>query len=256
MFATPHRRGVAIALISAISLAVAPARTEAQQPAEKPKNLKVLSADLTRDSVVKFMRFVVASGLGVTCSYCHGAPNVPFDSIDFASDERPTKRTAREMLRMVARINGELLPAIPNRGTPAIEVQCITCHRGSPRPLMLEDTLATVLAQFGPDSVVATYDRLKQRYTGRFAYDFSQRSLNTLAETLIDQKKLPEARRMLELNIREHPEAWDPVNTLAHVLESLGEKDLAIAQYRHVLELFPTYGPAKRRLEALTGKAP
>ena len=250
----PHRRRVAIALIAAISVG-APARTHAQ-PTEKPKNLKVLPADLTRDSVVKFMRFVVASGLGVSCSYCHGAPNVPFDSIDFASDERPTKRTAREMLRMVARINGELLPAIPNRGTPAIEVQCITCHRGSPRPLMLEDTLGTVLARFGVDSAVATYDRLKQRFTGRFAYDFSQRSLNTLADRLIDQKQLAEARRMLELNIQEHPEAWDPVNTLAHVLESLGEKDLAIAQYRRVLELFPTYAPAKRRLEALTGKAP
>jgi tetratricopeptide (TPR) repeat protein len=250
-----RRRRVAIALISAIALTAGPARTYAQAAA-KPKNLKVLPADLTRDSVVKLMRFVVASGLGVSCSYCHGAPSVPFDSIDFASDERPTKRTAREMMRMVARINGDLLPAIPNRGTPSIEVQCITCHRGSPRPLMLEDTLGTVLARFGPDSAEATYDRIKQRFSGRFAYDFSQRSLNTLAETLIDQKKLPEARRMLELNIREHPEAWDPVNTLAQVLESLGEKDLAIAQYRHVLELFPTFGPAKRRLEALTGKAP
>ena len=157
---------------------------------------------------------------------------------------------------MVARINGELLPAIPNRGTPAIAVQCITCHRGFPRPLMLEDTLATVIAQFGPDSALATYDRIKQRYTGRFAFDFGQRSLNTLATRLIEQNKLPEARIMLELNIREHPDAWDPVNTLAQVLETLGEKDLAIAQYRRVLELFPTYAPAKRRLEALTGKAP
>ena len=201
MFAMPHRRRVAIALISAISLTASPARTYAQGT-EKPKNLKVLPADLTRDSVVKFMRFVVASGLGVSCSYCHGAPNVPFDSIDFASDERPTKRTAREMLRMVARINGELLPTIPNRGTPAIEVQCITCHRGSPRPLMLEDTLGTVLARFGPDSAVATYERLKQRFTGRFAYDFSQRSLNTLADRLIDQKQLPEARR--RSSVRRH----------------------------------------------------
>src|SRR5262245_29298963 len=255
MIAIPHRARLPIALIAIISVPAAPAAARAQGT-EKPKNLQVLPADLTRDSVVKFMRFVVASGLGVTCSFCHGAPNVPFDSIDFASDERPTKRTAREMLRMVARINGELLPAIPNRGTPAIEVQCITCHRGAPRPLMLEDTLGTVIAQFGPDSAVATYDRLKQRFTGRFAYDFSQRSLNALADRLIDQKELADARRMLELNIREHPEAWDPVNTLAHVLESLGEKDLAIAQYRHVLELFPTYAPAKRRLEALTGKAP
>ena len=46
------------------------------------------------------------------------------------------------------------------------------------------------------------------------------------------------------------------MNTLAQVLESLGEKDRAIAQYRRVLELVPAYGPAKRRLEALTGKAP
>lgn len=239
-----------------VALAMLVANAAHAQQAARPKNLKVLPADLSRDSVVKIMRFAVASGLGVTCSYCHGAPNVPFDSIDFASDERPTKRTAREMMRMVARINGELLPGIPNRGTPPVEVQCITCHRGSPRPLMLEDTLATVLAVFGPDSAIATYDRIKQRFTGRFAYDFSQRSLNTLAERLIDLKKLPEARRMLELNIREHPEAWDPVNTLAQVLESLGEKDLAIAQYRRVLELFPTYGFAKRRLEALTGKTP
>lgn len=121
---------------------------------------------------------------------------------------------------------------------------------------MLEDTLATVIALFGPDSAAATYDRIKQRYTGRFAFDFGQRSLNTLATRLIEQNKLPEARRMLELNIREHPDAWDPVNTLAQVLETLGEKDLAVAQYRRVLELFPTYSPAKRRLEILTGKAP
>jgi len=250
-----RRTRIAIVLMSVISLTAFPAGIQAQA-AEKPKNLKVLPADLTRDSVVKIMRRVVASGLGVTCSYCHGAPNVPFDSIDFASDERPTKRTAREMMRMVARINGELLPAIPNRGTPAVEVQCITCHRGAPRPLMLEDTLGTIIARFGPDSAVATYDRLEQRYTGRFAYDFSQRSLNTLAARLIEQNRLVEARRMLELNIREHPDVWDPVNTLAQVLETLGEKDLAIAQYRRVLELFPTYAPAKRRLEALTGKTP
>jgi tetratricopeptide (TPR) repeat protein len=121
---------------------------------------------------------------------------------------------------------------------------------------MLEDTLGTVIAKFGTDSAVATYERLKERYTGRFAYDFGQRSLNVLASRLIEQKKLVEARRMLELNIREHPDVWDPVNTLAQVLEMLGEKDLAIAQYRRVLELFPTYGFAKRRLEALTGKAP
>lgn len=255
MPAITHRARLPIALIVIISLAAGPAPTRAQGT-EKPKNLKVLPADLTRDSVVKFMRYVVASGLGVTCSFCHGAPNVPFDSIDFASDERDTKRTAREMLRMVARINTELLPAIPGRGTPPVEVRCITCHRGAQRPLMLEDTLGTVLSRFGPDSTVATYDRLKQRYMGRFAYDFGQGPLNVLAARLVEQNRLPEARLMLELNIREHPDVWDPHSTLAQILEALGEKDLAVQHYRRVLELFPAYTPAKRRIEALTGKAP
>jgi hypothetical protein len=226
------------------------------QGSERPRNLQVLPAELSRDSVVKLMRFEVASGLGVSCTFCHGAPGVPFDSIDFASDERQTKRTAREMMRMVARINGELLPAIPGRGTPPIQVTCITCHRAAPRPLMLEDTLGTVLARFGPDSATATYDRLKQRYTGRFAYDFGQRSLNTLAERLIEKRQFAEARWALELNIRAFPDAWDPVFTLARVLESLGERELAIAQYRRVLTLFPTHAPSRRRLQELTGRAP
>ena len=224
------------------------------QASDRPRNLKVLPAELSRDSVVKLMRVEVASGLGVSCSFCHGAPGVPFDSIDFASDERETKRKAREMMRMVARINGELLPEIPGRSSPPLRVTCITCHRAAPRPLMLEDTLGTVLTRHGADSLVATYDRLKQRYFGRFAYDFGQRSLNTLAGHLIDQQRPADARRVLELNIREHPEAWDPVYTLAQVLESLGERDLAIAQYQKVLTLFPTHAPSRRRLQALTGR--
>src|SRR5258705_9581048 len=109
-------------LVVLVAAAPVAARTASAQQAERrPRNLKVLSPDLTRDSVVTIMRRVVASGLGVTCSFCHGAPDVPFDSIDFSSDERDTKRTAREMMRMVSRINTELLPAIPGRGTPPLE---------------------------------------------------------------------------------------------------------------------------------------
>ena len=252
----PSARPLAFALATGLALGPVTTRVTSSQAINQPRNLKVLPADLSRDSVVKIMRFEVASGLGVTCSYCHGAPGVPFDSIDYASDERETKRTAREMMRMVSRINGELLPAITARGTPPIQVQCITCHRGAQRPLMLEDTLGTVLARLGVDSAQATYERLKQRYTGRFAYDFGQRSLNTLADRLIEQNRLAEARAILELNIREHPNVWDPAYTLGRVYESLGEKDLAIEQYRRVLTLLPSHAATRRRLEALTGKVP
>ena len=178
----------------AVVLALTVAAQSNAQGVGQPHNLQVLPTDLSRDSVVKLMRFEVASGLGVTCGFCHGAPGVPFDSIDFASDDKQTKRTAREMMRMVARINNELLPAVPGRGTPPLQVSCITCHRGATRPLMLEDTLGIVLARFGPDSAAATYERLEERYAGRFAYDFGQRSLNTLAERLVEKRQLVDAR--------------------------------------------------------------
>jgi len=91
----PRRLTASLGL--AFALIVGSALSARAQSGDKPRNLKVLPADLSRDSIVKIMRFTVASGLGVTCGYCHGAPGVPFDSIDFASDERQTKRTAREM---------------------------------------------------------------------------------------------------------------------------------------------------------------
>jgi photosynthetic reaction center cytochrome c subunit len=244
------RASIAAALIGALTVSAS------AQTSNGPKNLKVLPANLSRDSVVKIMRYEFASGLGVSCSFCHGRPNIPFDSIDYASDERPTKLLAREMFRMMNRINTELLPAIPGRSAPPMQLQCITCHRGATRPLMLEDTLGTVLSALGPDSMVATYDRLRQRYSGRFAYDFGQRSLNTLAGRLIEQNRLTDARRVLELAIQEHPQMWDPAFALGQVYEALGEKQLAIEQYRRVLTFLPSHAATRRRLEALTGRAP
>jgi hypothetical protein len=222
-----------------------------QQQNGAPQNLRVLPRTLSRDSVVHIMRFEVASGLGVQCQYCHVGRG---DSMNFASDEKQTKRTAREMMRMVSRINSELLTQIPGRGTPPLSLQCITCHRGVTRPQMLEDTLARVVETFGSDSASATYQRLKTRYYGRMAYDFGQRSLNTLASRLIERGKLQDAKRMLELNIAEHPDVWDPHFELARIDESLGLKDEAIEQYRIVVRMLPQHQGAQRRLRELTGQ--
>lgn len=61
-----------------------------------------------------------------------------------------------------------------------MRVECVTCHRGAPRSVMLEDTLRTVLERKGADSAVAAYRELRDRYHGRFAYDFGERSLSAL----------------------------------------------------------------------------
>ncbi|MGH9966330.1 MAG: photosynthetic reaction center cytochrome c subunit family protein [Pyrinomonadaceae bacterium] len=62
----------------------------------------------------------ISGSLGVKCNYCHVNP--------FEKDDRPTKKTAREMIRMVFDLNKGSF-----RGEKA--VSCYTCHRGKPLPV-------------------------------------------------------------------------------------------------------------------------
>lgn len=221
---------------------------------DKPLNLQVLPETSSTRTVFAQMR-VMASALGVTCEFCHlGSPtSTDLDSIDFASDEKPTKQTARRMMKLVEVINREL-DAIRPAGTPrALRVSCISCHRASPRPLMLEDTLGRVIASAGADSAVRTYAALRTRYFGRFAYDFGERSLTTLGTSLAAAGNLTDARRMLELNEVQFPDSWNVANELARLYERLGEPQLALAKYRRVLELIPTLESARARVDALSG---
>ena len=77
-------------------------------------------------------------------------PMKPLPALRNNGPKLKSERAQEASMGKCAMENGDLLPNIPNRGSPPIQIQCITCHRRAPRPLMLEDTLATVLAQLGP----------------------------------------------------------------------------------------------------------
>lgn len=81
------------------------------------KNIQVLKG-VPASQIQPTMAFISGS-LGVRCNYCHAGP--------FERDDKPTKQTARRMMRMVFEINGG------NFGGGAA-VSCHTCHRGQPRP--------------------------------------------------------------------------------------------------------------------------
>jgi hypothetical protein len=218
---------------------------------DRPQNLQVLPDTMSREAVIAVMRNFTTS-LGVRCNYCHvpyaGAPP---DSLNFASDDKETKDVARGMMRMVQAINGDLLPRIPELGDDAMRVGCMTCHRGAPRPLMLEDTLGTVARALGADSAVAVYGRLRTQYYGRGTYDFGERSLTTLATRLAAEGRRAEARRILELNAEQFPSSAGVAMELGRVLEALGERDRAIEQYRRALQIQPNNRQAQERLRAL-----
>lgn len=218
---------------------------------DRPQNLQVLPDTMSREAVIAVMRNFTTS-LGVRCNYCHvpyeGAPP---DSLNFASDAKETKDVARGMMRMVRAINGDLLPEIPELGENRMQVGCMTCHRGAPRPLMLEDTLLTVARALGADSAVAAYGRLRTQYYGRSTYDFGERSLNVLATRLNAGGLQPAARRILELNAEQFPSSAAAAFELGRAYEAAGERDRAIAQFRRALTLQPNHRGAQERLRAL-----
>jgi hypothetical protein len=68
-------------------------------------------------------------GLGVGCGFCH----VPGQ---WASDDKPNKTTARDMLQMVNRINTDLR-GMSNLPDPQPMIGCITCHRMAAKPVLI-----------------------------------------------------------------------------------------------------------------------
>lgn len=87
------------------------------------KNIQVLTG-LTRPEVQRVMNEMRA-GLGVHCHYCHAN-----DDTNGASDTKPQKLRAREMIRMVIDLNARQFGGQP-------VVTCFTCHNGKPQPALV-----------------------------------------------------------------------------------------------------------------------
>jgi len=102
--------------------------TKVQSPPEKSveqveKNIKVLTG-MPQSQLIPVMNFFSAS-MGRRCNYCHVNNQGQWD---YASDAKPEKTSAREMVKLVMDINKttERLKLDP--------VSCYTCHRGRTSP--------------------------------------------------------------------------------------------------------------------------
>jgi photosynthetic reaction center cytochrome c subunit len=92
-------------------------------PAPTPSNIKLLTG-ISQVELLRDMSFISAS-LGVSCDYCHVRSG---EHLDFASDAKEEKGSAREMIEMVFAVNKSTF----NGQTV---VSCYTCHRGSAHPV-------------------------------------------------------------------------------------------------------------------------
>jgi len=90
------------------------------------KNVQLLKG-FPSARMVMIMEGGFSKSLGVSCGHCH-------DTNDWASDAKPQKLVARDMWRMMGKINGELLKSIQHLKNPV--VNCTTCHRGKLKPAL------------------------------------------------------------------------------------------------------------------------
>lgn len=99
------------------------------------------------------MQFIAAS-LGVECTFCHVQGKMD-------ADEKPAKKTARDMMAMTAMIN-------KNAFGGRTEVTCFSCHHGSSHPAgsppVLESDMAPRTEASAPAVSTATVEQIIEKY--------------------------------------------------------------------------------------------
>lgn len=219
-------------------------------PPPAPKNLQVLPKDTPAQEVTLRMQ-AIAQGLGVRCEYCHVDEQGPNGRRDMAADEKPTKNTARVMLRLTDEINTKLASGLGKAN--AVSVGCVTCHRGVPIPKQLPAILTDTAADKGTPAAIAQYRDLRKQYYGGMAYDFSENALIGFA-TRTAQAKPDDALQWLQLNLEFYPRSARSYLAMAQIYNrDKQDKENAIKNVEKALEIEPENPQAKRMLDQLKG---
>jgi hypothetical protein len=101
---------------------------EGQLASEMFENIRIMT-NVPAGRLLNIMNLGYSRSLGVSCVHCH-VPN------HWEIDDKPAKRTAREMSKMVKTINQDLLRSIADLKSENPTVNCTTCHRGQLKPAL------------------------------------------------------------------------------------------------------------------------
>lgn len=124
---TPSRQEINDRFVARLTAAIA---GREQEPAGRVfKNIRfALFKKIPAVDLLDIMNGGYSKALGVDCTHCHV-------ETDFASDQKPPKRVAREMAAMHRRINQTLARMKALDSLPEDRfINCGTCHRGTLRP--------------------------------------------------------------------------------------------------------------------------
>ena len=119
---------LAVVVVAAFAVLSWSISATAQIP-DKFENLQVIPKDTSRMDLINTMKDVTFA-LGTRCWYCHDGEGDDLSTFNFASDVKPTKATARIMMKMVHEINTNYISKLDADR----KVTCYTCHRGKVEP--------------------------------------------------------------------------------------------------------------------------
>jgi hypothetical protein len=125
-------RKFSIILLLTVTVSVVASATISKPADDKPQyvNLKVLPKNISSKDLQKIMVDDFEDGLGVACNFCHAADKTTGE-VDFASDAKPEKEIARQMMRTTIGINKKYFKVKhPMIGSDVLTVTCNTCHNG------------------------------------------------------------------------------------------------------------------------------
>ena len=242
---------IAVLLTLVASFVLSPQTVHAQRFSwpEKAENLTALPANTSAQQLSSTMRAFTRS-LGVRCSHCHvGNEGESLATYDFASDEKPAKRIAREMILMTRAINDTHLAN--SEASHTVNVTCTTCHRGVSRPYPIEKIIGNTLGEEGLSEAIEAYKSLRNTYYGSFAYDFTVGNLSRFADGLISEDDQGDGIAFHRLNTELYPESPQAWMGLAGGYEAAGDTLRAISLYEHALVLNPSNNRIVRALNGL-----
>jgi tetratricopeptide (TPR) repeat protein len=255
-----------------------PPATQAGRGAAAPRNLTVLPKDTPPQDVVALMQQFTRA-LGVQCTYCHVEVTAPLltaeeaaaaaaaappvagrgrgrgrgagPQMDFASDDKRQKQTARLMIALVNDINARLSAAVRKPPADIVRVQCATCHRGITNPAQLSDALRQTMLGKGESAAVAQYRELRQGYLNSEAYDFREAVLLDLGRESLATRKPDDALAWLQLNLEFYPKSLPSWVALAQAHIAKRDQDAARSDLQKALALDPGNAEAQRLLRAM-----
>jgi tetratricopeptide (TPR) repeat protein len=160
--------------------------------------------------------------------------------MDFATDAKPTKRAAREMLRMTLRINEETIAKLPAGEGGRAAVTCYTCHRGLPKPpLRLHEELLKAGASGEGGGALARLEQLRKEHGEAGHYDFRAKSLWIAGRRVGLEGRVDEGLALVRLAIEREPNDASAHAALGQLLLKKGDPPAAVKSFQRALELAP-----------------